>query len=169
MTSQYGFSDECAERFPNKHLWNDFLDVFNYLPLAAIVERALFCVHGGITEPLDDVNIIDKFTRPLKMPASGLVFDLLWSDPDPECPTFGLSARNVATYGAEATECFLYDNDLKYVIRAHETARYGYAMPFGDLGMVITVFSAPNYGGTGNLGAIMIVGEDLTLTFKQFH
>jgi hypothetical protein len=63
---------------------------------------------------------------------------------------------------------FLYTNKLQYIVRAHETAPRGFAFPFADEGMVITVFSAPNYGGTGNLGAIMHVGEDMTVNFRQF-
>ena len=81
--------------------------VFRNLPIAASIDKRIFCVHGGIprfirTDP--DVNIVEKIAslkRPwdiefgvklddfLKDKDNQLIFDLLWSDPaiDPIDPS----------------------------------------------------------------------------------
>ena len=42
----YGFYDECKRRY-NIKLWRLFGDVFNCLPVAALVEDNILCMHGG--------------------------------------------------------------------------------------------------------------------------
>jgi diadenosine tetraphosphatase ApaH/serine/threonine PP2A family protein phosphatase len=56
--------------------------------------------------------VIEQFARPLKIPAEGLVFDLVWSDPNPHDTDFGRSSRNAMTYGTDVTDVFLGNNDL---------------------------------------------------------
>ncbi|KAF1794750.1 Serine-threonine protein phosphatase, N-terminal [Phytophthora cactorum] len=41
----YGFYDECKRRY-NIKLWKTFTDCFNCLPVAAIVDEKIFCMHG---------------------------------------------------------------------------------------------------------------------------
>ena len=43
----YGFYDECKRRF-NIKTWKKFQDVFNVLPLAAVVDEKIFCIHAGL-------------------------------------------------------------------------------------------------------------------------
>jgi serine/threonine-protein phosphatase PP1 catalytic subunit len=77
----YGFFDECKCRF-NVKLWKAFIEVFNVLPLAALVNQTIFCVHGGLSPELTSFDQIRCIQRPLDVPDSGLVCDLLWSDPE---------------------------------------------------------------------------------------
>ena len=35
----YGFQDECNKKYGNTNVWKYFTDLFDYLPLAAIVEN----------------------------------------------------------------------------------------------------------------------------------
>jgi serine/threonine-protein phosphatase PP1 catalytic subunit len=77
----YGFYDECKRRY-NIKLWKTFIDLFNCLPIAAVVENAIFCTHGGLSPDLKDLDQLRKIERPLDVPDSGLICDLLWSDPD---------------------------------------------------------------------------------------
>merc|ERR1719487_85968 len=44
----YGFYDECKRCYSVK-LWKVFTEFFNYLPVAAIIEGRIFCVHGGLS------------------------------------------------------------------------------------------------------------------------
>jgi serine/threonine-protein phosphatase PP1 catalytic subunit len=44
----YGFYDECKRRY-NVKLWRTFIDCFNCLPLAAVVDERIFCIHGGLS------------------------------------------------------------------------------------------------------------------------
>ena len=76
----YGFYDECKRRSQVK-VWKTFVEVFEVLPLAAIISDKIFCVHGGISPTLHDMNDIREIVRPLDIQGSGLESDLLWSDP----------------------------------------------------------------------------------------
>lgn len=62
-------------------IWKIFVDVFNSLPLAALIEDKIFCMHGGIGPELTKISQLMKVNRPLDMPVKGIVTDLLWSDP----------------------------------------------------------------------------------------
>lgn len=62
-------------------IWKTFIDVFEVLPLAAIISDKIFCVHGGISPTLHDMSDIREIERPLDIQGNGLEADLLWSDP----------------------------------------------------------------------------------------
>lgn len=47
----YGFYDECKRKF-NLKLWKVFTDVFNSMPIAAIIDEKILCMHGGISPDL---------------------------------------------------------------------------------------------------------------------
>lgn len=76
----FGFYDECKERV-SVHTWKLFNEVFAYMPLSAVIERKIFCVHGGISPELENVEQISKIGRPLEVNNNGVALDLLWSDP----------------------------------------------------------------------------------------
>jgi len=69
-------SDGC-----NIKTWKTFIDVFNSLPIAAIVASKIFCVHGGLSPSLHSMEDIKRIQRPTDVPDYGLLNDLLWSDP----------------------------------------------------------------------------------------
>ena len=76
----YGFWDECKRRYSLK-MWREFVTLFNNLPVAALIEDRILCMHGGISPHLLDLNEINKINRPATVPDEGLLCDLLWSDP----------------------------------------------------------------------------------------
>jgi len=47
----YGFYDECKRRYSVK-LWKLFGDVFNTLPVIAIIDDKIICMHGGLSPDL---------------------------------------------------------------------------------------------------------------------
>jgi len=59
-----------------------FSEAFNLLPLAACLQKKVFIVHGGLFSEdnvtLDQIRAIDRNMQP---PESGLMTELLWSDP----------------------------------------------------------------------------------------
>uniref|UniRef100_A0A7S3G9Z3 Serine/threonine-protein phosphatase n=1 Tax=Palpitomonas bilix TaxID=652834 RepID=A0A7S3G9Z3_9EUKA len=77
----YGFYDECKRRYSIK-LWRTFTDCFNCLPVAAIVDEKIFCMHGGLSPELHDMDQIRRVQRPTDVPDAGILCDLLWSDPE---------------------------------------------------------------------------------------
>ena len=94
MNRVYGFFDECKRRYTVK-LWRTFVDCFNCMPIAAIVEDKIFCMHGGISPSLTDFSQINGIHRPLDIPPEGLMCDLLWSDPVTAEEEWTPSARSV--------------------------------------------------------------------------
>lgn len=74
---------------------------------------------------------------------AGIMCELLWSDPQPQCGR-SPSKRGVGIqFGPDITKRFLQRNRLDYVIRSHEVKQDGYEVAHD--GKCITVFSAPNY------------------------
>ncbi|EOD10927.1 hypothetical protein EMIHUDRAFT_358030 [Emiliania huxleyi CCMP1516] len=161
----YGFHDECKRRYSVK-LWKQFQELFNWLPLAALIDQRIFCLHGGLSPNLVTPSDISALKRPLEVPDTGLLCDLLWSDPDVSVTGWGENDRGVSyTFGPDRVHTFLERNDLDLIVRAHQVVEDGYEF-FGDRSLV-TVFSAPNYcGDFDNSGAMMRVDENLVCSFQ---
>jgi serine/threonine-protein phosphatase 2A catalytic subunit len=46
ITQVYGFYDECVRKYGTSNVWKLFTDLFDFLPLTAVVENQIFCLHG---------------------------------------------------------------------------------------------------------------------------
>jgi serine/threonine-protein phosphatase PP1 catalytic subunit len=68
----YGFFDECKRRHSMK-LWKEFITLFNNLPIAALVEDKILCMHGGLSPDLKQLQDINKIKRPLEVIYFGLI------------------------------------------------------------------------------------------------
>ena len=102
-------------------LWKAFQDVFDCLPVAAIVDEKIFGMHGGLSPELVTMEQIRHVSRPLEIPDTGLLCDLLWSDPDKDIMGWGENDRGVSfTFGADVVEKFLRKHDLDLICRAHQ-------------------------------------------------
>ena len=161
----YGFYDECKRRY-NVRIWRSFTDLFNYLPVAAIIDDKILCMHGGLSPELKNLQNIESISRPTDIPDSGLLCDLLWSDPDKEVLEYDENDRGVSViFGEKVVEDFNKKNDLDLIIRAHQVVDEGYE--FLAKRQLITIFSAPNYCGEfDNSAGIMIIDESLTCSLK---
>ena len=161
----YGFYDECKRRY-NVRIWRSFTDLFNYLPVAAIIDDKILCMHGGLSPELKNLQNIESISRPTDIPDSGLLCDLLWSDPDKEVLEYDENDRGVSViFGEKVVEDFNKKNDLDLIIRAHQVVDEGYE--FFAKRQLITIFSAPNYCGEfDNSAGIMIIDESRTCSLK---
>ncbi|CAN0308343.1 unnamed protein product, partial [Ectocarpus sp. 12 AP-2014] len=120
INKMYGFYDECKRRYSTK-LWRTFTDCFNCLPIAAIVDDKIFCAHGGLSPELFDMEQINRVSRPTDVPDTGLLCDLLWSDPDRDIIGWGENDRGVSfTFGEDIVRDFLASHDLDLICRAHQ-------------------------------------------------
>lgn len=167
MNKIYGFEGEVKAKYDDK-IFQLFLEVFEWLPLAAVVGGKVFVTHGGLpvdaTVTLDDIR---KIKRGMEPPEQGLMSDLLWSDPQPfngKAP----SKRGVGfAFGPDITRAFLQRNGLNLLVRSHEVKEEGYLVEHG--GKTVTVFSAPNYCDTmGNKGAFIHFDASLVPKYTQF-
>lgn len=160
----YGFYDECKRRFSVK-LWKKFTDIFNNFPLVALLEDRILCMHGGLSPVLGSLDDIKKIQRPTDIPDSGLICDLVWSDPDPKISGWGSNERGVSfTFGNDVLKNFCNKNNIELIVRGHQVVEDGYEF-FGNRGLV-TVFSAPNYCDEfDNNASILSINENITCRF----
>ncbi|KAH9950366.1 phosphoprotein phosphatase PPZ [Amylocystis lapponica] len=165
VTRVYGFYDECKRRC-NIKTWKTFIDVFNCLPIAAIVASKIFCVHGGLSPSLHSMDDIKRIQRPTDVPDYGLLNDLLWSDPSDTAADWEDNERGVSyCFGKSIINDFLVRYDMDLICRAHMVVEDGYE--FWNDRTLVTVFSAPNYCGEfDNYGACMSVSEELLCAFE---
>ncbi|KAJ7478901.1 protein phosphatase type 1 [Mycena latifolia] len=161
----YGFYDECKRRY-NIKIWRAFIDCFNCFPIAAIIDDKIFAMHGGLSPDLQSMDQIRRILRPTDIPDQGLLSDLVWSDPDKDVNGWGENDRGVSfTFGADVVARFLQKHDLDLICRGHQVVEDGYE--FFAKRHLVTIFSAPNYGGEfDNAGGIMSVDESLLCTFQ---
>jgi len=167
ITQVYGFYDECLRKYGSANVWKIFTDLFDYLPLTALIEGKIFCLHGGLSPMLETLDSIRQLDRIQEVPHEGPMCDLLWSDPADK-PGWGVSPRGAgSTFGEDISAEFNRRNGLTLISRAHQLVMEGYSLCQSN--MVITIFSAPNYCyRCGNQAAIMEVSETSAVTYLQF-
>ncbi|KAM0682068.1 Serine/threonine-protein phosphatase PP2A catalytic subunit [Mitosporidium daphniae] len=167
ITQVYGFYDECVKKYGTPTVWRHFTDLFDYLPLTALIDDEIFCLHGGLSPSIETIDQIRTIDRVQEVPADGAMVDLLWSDPD-DRNGWGLSPRGAGyTFGSDISQAFNTRNNLKMIARAHQLVMQGYNWSQDQA--VVTLFSAPNYCyRCSNQAAIMEIDQQLQATFTQF-
>ncbi|OHT08111.1 Serine/threonine-protein phosphatase PP1-alpha catalytic subunit [Tritrichomonas foetus] len=170
VNKQYGFYDEVKEFYPAS-LWHKFNKTFDWLPISAIIDNRILCIHGGISPELKNLNQLRSIKRPTTVGESGLVCDLLWSDPDTECECYTESDRGVSCFfGQQPLQRILDKLGLDLLVRAHQAIIKGFDFPFTPSKNAVTVFSAPNYcGNYNNNGAVMTVSCQMVCKFVIFE
>ena len=81
MNTIYGFTGEIKHKY-DETVMRLFAEIFNWLPLAAVIENQVFVVHGGLSTQNDgEVTLaeIDLLPRNCEPPEKGLMSDLLWA------------------------------------------------------------------------------------------
>lgn len=164
VNMQYGFFLECRKRFSNV-LYDAFQMAFYCMPLCAVINEKIICMHGGISEDLVDLKQLDKVERPCDIPDIGVIADLTWADPDEKIQMYAESNRGAGrVFGAEAVKKFLAVHNLELIVRAHQVVNDGYE--FFAARQLVTIFSAPFYcGQMDNAAAVMTIDEELVCSF----
>jgi len=152
MNRVFGFEAEVRTKY-TPMAFEAFQEVFRCLPLATVINSSVFVIHGGIPGSdgvkLADIAAIDRKCEP----TSGLIMDILWSDPSAESGMHASPRGAGVAFGPDCTARFCDDNGLLCCIRSHEVKQGGFGWQPG--GRCLTVFSAANYGGKkNNLGAV---------------
>src|ERR1700704_5361871 len=110
-----------GKRRYNVKLWKTFTECFNCLPIAAIIDEKIFCMHGGLSPDLKAMEQVRRIARPTDVPDTGLLCDLLWSDPDKDIQGWAENDRGVSfTFGSAVVSNFLKRHDLDLICRAHQ-------------------------------------------------
>jgi len=167
ITQVYGFYDECLRKYGSAKVWRLFTDLFDHLPLSAVVENSVFCLHAGLSPSLDTLDHIRELDRVAEIPHEGPICDLMWSDPE-DVTGWGISPRGAGyLFGGDIVQQFNSINNLSLIARAHQLVMEGHKMMFDS--SLVTVWSAPNYCyRCGNVASILEVDENLGQQFKTF-
>jgi serine/threonine-protein phosphatase 2A catalytic subunit len=167
ITQVYGFYDECLRKYATSNVWKYFTEAFDYLPLTALIENQVFCLHGGLSPTIDTLDHIRELARFQEVPTDGPMCDLLWSDPQDQSG-WVVSFRGAGyNFGPDISESFNHTNKLKMIARAHQLIMEGYQPTHNE--NVVTIFSAPNYCyKCGNQAAIMECDEHMKFHYSQF-
>uniref|UniRef100_G3TWH0 Serine/threonine-protein phosphatase n=1 Tax=Loxodonta africana TaxID=9785 RepID=G3TWH0_LOXAF len=149
----YGFYDECL-----RNVWKYFADLFDYLPLTALVGGQILCLYGGLSP---SIVIEDRLQEVLH---EGPMCDLLGSDPG-DRGGWGISPRGAGyTFGQDISETFNHANGLTLTSRAHLLVMEGY----NDWN-VVAIFSAPDYCyRCSSQAAIMELDDTSKYSFFEF-
>jgi diadenosine tetraphosphatase ApaH/serine/threonine PP2A family protein phosphatase len=122
--------------------------------------------NGELPEPLSRENPTEFFKQ--------LTRDALWSDPvDLDGLHESVRGAGVA-FGPDVAKAFLEKHNFKLVVRSHECIRSGYDEPYQSeiaendklAPFLCTIFSASDYGGSGNSAAYL---EFHLAEAKMFH
>jgi serine/threonine-protein phosphatase PP1 catalytic subunit len=146
LNKVYGFYDECKQKF-SVQLFKTVSLTFQFLPVAAIIGDRIFCVHGGLSPLLKDLEDINKIKRPIASTDCRLICDLLWSDPNHKGVGWDNNfERGVSfLYGSKVIDEFLKKHKFDLICRSHQVVEEGYEFFNGR--SLLTIFSAPNYCG----------------------
>lgn len=167
ITQQYGFYDECLRKYGNSNVWKYLNEVFDTMPIAALINNKIYCLHGGLSPTNNNINDIKNFLRFSDIPRNGLSCDMLWSDPE-DRNGWGINSRGAGyTWGYDCSQEFLHINNLKFIARAHQLIMKGYNWCHNK--DVLSIFSAPNYCyRCGNDAAIMEIEDENNFEFVTY-
>lgn len=63
ITTVYGFYDENMRKYGNANAWKYCMEVFDHLGIGAVVEGKIFCIHGGLSPDIKQLDQIRLFER----------------------------------------------------------------------------------------------------------
>lgn len=169
ITKSYGFYEEIDRKYGNPNPWTYCTEVFDYLPLGAIIDGSILCIHGGLSPEIRTIDQIRIINRNMEIPPDGPFCDLMWSDPD-DIETWKTNPRGAGyIFGFKVTKEFNYINDLDLICRAHQLVQEGYKYWFAPDNNLVTVWSAPNYCyRCGNMASVLQLDEKLERKFLIF-
>ncbi|KAH0794961.1 Ser/Thr protein phosphatase [Histomonas meleagridis] len=157
LCSQCGFLNQMFSFFGDMLLYYLSIQAFEYIPLAALIDKQLLCVHGGLDPNLVSVDQIKSINRPITDFTGDFIDSLVWSDPSDNTEDYEASSRGSGyTFGERALKSFLASSKVTMVIRGHECVSGGCKFHFGR--KLVTVFSASNYCGmVGNEAGVLVI------------
>jgi len=174
ISKLYGLAEECKEKLkedinqPNS-IFQRLCSLFEYLPLAAVINNQIFCAHSGISKKGFSLNDIQRLKFPINVKNCPYAKDILWNVPGGnDNINFNKGLPNEykpEVFNANDVETFLKNNQLKMIIRSHDICEKGILNSFGD--RVITIFSSTNYCGTyQNAGALIFIKKSYEIQPK---
>jgi protein phosphatase len=167
VNTNYGLLTEVLANYHNRPIFEAFNRAFMWMPLAAVVNESIMCVHGGIAPSLKSLQTLRALKRPLLACEADPICDLLWSDPSIDLDGYVHSARGLGVlFGAQSLAEFLDDLGMRTMIRAHQCFQKGVSR-FGN-DRLYTVFSCSAYQGELNRCGLLFLDEVLEIECFSF-
>ncbi len=151
INQSYGFYQDFIFKFKDQKKFKDVLALYKVLPICAVVNRTVLCLHGGIPE---DFEVLEKL-KGVKTQDPASLFknvakslkQIMWNDPKSNLTGFSDSFRgiDIKNFGEDVFTDFMEKNKLNYLIRSHELYPEGYKWFFNK--RLLTIFSSANYRG----------------------
>ncbi|KAM0675173.1 hypothetical protein GVAV_001516 [Gurleya vavrai] len=153
-------SDFYLQEFENifeiYEIFTAFNLTFSVLPLASIINKIVFVVHGGLPKGNCSIDQINNLDRRTNLCDKNLIINgLMWSDPIESDESKENPRMAGICFGYNDLKSFFFENGIQYMIRSHQHVDGG--VRYNHNGTVITVFSAPNYCGIENIAAYLIL------------
>lgn len=174
MNDRYGFREACTvglgQEFGGK-IFKQMQDAFNQMPLACLVSETILVLHGGIGDGCWRLQDLARIQRPLLIdtlttPALRWVYNILWSDPieDSDKSTSKVFGAHPSPRGEDSTrfawnvtKVFCARNGIGLVVRSHQSKQDSIGFEMMHEKMLARVFSARDYEGHGNDGAVLMI------------
>lgn len=151
----HDFPKVLVERYgeQGEEVYNEALNLFNTLPIAAYLPGELLMLHGGPPlRVLEASSFEEAFSINTGKASPEMLEEILWSDPVELNVEFIDSPRGAGVlYGKRVSSKALSLMRGKYLVRSHEMVN-GYRM--GHDGLVITVFDAAIPYGLDSIGLV---------------
>jgi diadenosine tetraphosphatase ApaH/serine/threonine PP2A family protein phosphatase len=161
ITQVYGFYDEIQRKYGHHPtLFRNVCDVFNYLPLCAIIDEKAFCAHGGLSPHINTIEDILAIDRKRDIPYEGPMTDLLYSVPEKDVEGFIISPRGAGyIFGKNIVDTFLNVNGLELMVQSCYLREDGAEFIFD--GKLLKLFSPTKYTYLeNNRGAVVLLYLD---------
>lgn len=165
-----GLAEECRSRLGEDvdspdSVYARLNAFFECLPLAAVLENRILCVHSGISSTAKNLAEVETLKSQIVINRSEALleaaFEFLWSEVNPS----NSAAPGIIPIPISQTRVsqFLSEHNLTKLIRTQEFVGEGTSCN-GDL---ITISSCTNYAGRGgNSGAMLTLKRNLELVTR---
>lgn len=172
---EWGFHEHIMKRFEKhiglyaaEHLYETIHDAFDWLPLAAVIDKKVLVLHGGIGSGNFTISDLAKVRRPMQdydQNVPRFVHAVLWSDPTDSDHDMAKGVHpnprgdQISLFGPDVTQAFCRTNKIDLIVRSHQLVPKGFKHMHG--GRLITLFSARNYFESyKNDGALLLLAYD---------
>jgi len=124
--------------------------VFEHMPIAVVLNKNIFCVHGGISGKKDEMLSDISKKNPMYY---------IWNDPGNENGLMpSLRGGKLSRFGSDVATDFMKRNNLKCIIRGHSSLETGVRFWFDHT--LISLYSTLPYSLPDLKAAIAVVDEN---------
>ena len=154
------------KKFKSANIWIKINEVFDSLPLCAVISDKVFWVHSGLTPYADTIEQINLFDRSKDSTSRESIEGYFINEPG-DTAGWGLTGwRSIWSFGSDISESFNHAHNLITIMRSHQIVYEGYQWHHNR--NVWTIFSAPGFKEWKNLGAVIEIDDYLQFSPVEF-